>query len=206
MRPGRLIVFEGIDGTGKSTQLALLADWLQEQGYDVVVTREPTDGVWGRKIRELYRNRAAHSLEEELELFIRDRQEHVDQVIQPALDLGKIVLSDRYYFSTAAYQGAAGCDPDEVFARNSFAPEPDLVVLLSLDPEAAMERITTIRGDRPDDFEQPDQLRRVAELFASFDHPAIRRIDAGLGIDEIQERIRAEAAGILPAPSRFSPG
>ena len=119
---GILIAIEGIDGTGKSTQLKLLGDYLRRRGCTVVETREPTEGPYGQKIRKLYVDRGQCTLEEELELFIEDRRQHVREVIAPALAQGHVVLTDRYYFSTAAYQGAAGMDPDEVFARNSFAP------------------------------------------------------------------------------------
>jgi hypothetical protein len=93
------------------------------------------------------------------------------------------VLTDRYYFSTAAYQGAAGMDPGEIFARNAFAPRPDMVIMLTMRPEISLVRIRESRGEELNDFEQEEQLRRVAELFASFDDPCIRRIaaDAPLG-------------------------
>lgn len=112
-RKGLLIAFEGIDGTGKTTQIELLAEILRQRGLSVVATREPTDGQYGRKIRELYKNRKSVTPEEELALFLDDRREHVAQVIAPALASGKVVLTDRYYYSTAAYQGAAGHDPQK---------------------------------------------------------------------------------------------
>ncbi len=189
-RQGLLIAFEGIDGTGKSTQLALVAGYLRELGCEVVETREPTDGEYGRRIRELYQDRGKCTPEEELELFIRDRRQHVRDCIDPALAGGRIVLTDRYYFSTAAYQGAAGCDPEQVFAANSFAPEPDLVLLLTMAPEESLARIRQLRGEPLNDFEQLDQLRKVARLFASFSRECITRIDAAAPLETVQERIR----------------
>ena len=126
---GVLIVFEGIDGTGKSTQLALLSSSLKKDGYDVITTREPTDGRYGRQIRALYSNRVSVSREQELDLFLSDREEHVNEVIGPSLALKRIVLCDRYFLSTAAYQGAAGFDPLAIIERNNFAPMPDLALL-----------------------------------------------------------------------------
>ena len=117
-RKGWLIAFEGIDGTGKTTQIELLAEVLRQRGLRVVATREPTDGQYGRKIRQLYKNRKSVTPEEELNLFLHDRREHVVQVIAPALASGKVVLTDRYYYSTAAYQGAAGHDPQKIIAAN----------------------------------------------------------------------------------------
>lgn len=187
---GILIAMEGIDGTGKSTQLRLLGRYLRGKGCPVIETREPTNGPFGRKIRELYVDRGKYSVEQELELFIGDRRQHVREVIEPALAGGRIVLTDRYYYSTAAYQGAAGMDPGEVFARNRFAPRPDLVIMLTMRPEISLVRIQESRGEELNDFEQEDQLRRVAELFASFDDPSIRRIAADAPLETVAGEIR----------------
>ncbi|WP_456387440.1 dTMP kinase [Desulfolithobacter sp.] len=197
MKKGLLIAVEGIDGTGKSTQILLLADYLRQKGCEVVVTREPTDGPWGRRIRELYRDRSSCTPEEELEMFINDRQDHVREVIEPALASGKIVLTDRYYFSTAAYQGAAGMDVDHIFACNRFAPQPDLVILLTMDPGTSVRRIAEVRGDKPNDFEQVDQLRQVAEIFDSFRHSCIHRVPADGAVSLVQEQIRKQVDTLL---------
>lgn len=197
MKRGLLIAFEGIDGTGKSTQLPLLAEYLRNRGLVVVQTREPTDGPYGQQIRALYRHRDQASPEQELELFLQDRRQHVDMVIEPSLAQGKVVLTDRYYFSTAAYQGAAGCDPQQIFARHDFAPEPDLVLLLTQTPEDSLARIREKRGEVPNDFEQQDQLEKVAALFASFHHDCIVRIHAVRAIAEVQEAIRAAVLSLL---------
>lgn len=190
MNKGVLIAFEGIDGTGKSTQLPLLATYLRQGGHAVIETREPTDGTYGRKIRSLFLNRQQISREEELELFVLDRRQHLADCILPALAQGKIVLTDRYYFSTAAYQGAAGLDPADIFACNSFAPEPDMVVLLTLSAEESVARIRELRGEALNDFEQLDQLKKVAALFASFSHGCIVRIHAARPVLEVQSAIR----------------
>ena len=197
MKRGLLIAFEGIDGTGKSTQLPLLADYLRSRGVSVVETREPTDGPYGKQIRALFSDRGQVSLEEELELFILDRKEHVEQCIGPALDGGKIVLTDRYYFSTAAYQGAAGLDPEKILARHDFAPEPDLVILLTLTPDESVTRIRDLRGEALNDFEQQDQLEKVAALFAAFDHDCIVRIPAARPIQDVQASIREAVMPLL---------
>ncbi len=190
MKKGLLIAFEGIDGTGKSTQIHLLADYLRAKEFEVIETREPTDGPYGRKIRQLYVNRKSFTPEEELELFVQDRRQHVDEVISPALAEGKMVLTDRYYYSTAAYQGAAGMDPKAIFTANDFAPRPDLVVLLVMDPEESVHRIEHLRGEQRNDFEQIEQLRKVADLFATFSDDCILRVNAAAPIDHVQEEIR----------------
>lgn len=176
-RPGLLIAFEGIDGTGKSTQIQLLADRLRGAGLPVIATREPTDGQYGRRIRALFTNRASVSPEEELALFIADRREHVDQVIAPALERGTIVLTDRYYFSTAAYQGAAGHDPQAIIAQNeAFAPVPDAVLLLVAAPAVGVHRVQQLRQETLNDFEQEQGLTKVAAIFEHFQQPCIRRL------------------------------
>ena len=187
---GRFIVFEGVDGTGKSTQLPLLADYLRSMGIVVVETREPTNGSYGKKIRELYGNRGDYSLEEELNLFVKDRREHVAKLITPALAAGKTVLCDRYYFSTAAYQGAAGGVVEQIFIANSFAPEPDLVLLLKMEPEESVRRIRELRSEQLNDFEQLDQLSKVAAIYESFTHNCITRIDAAAPIVQVEDDIR----------------
>jgi len=197
MSQGLLIAFEGIDGTGKSTQLPLLAAHLRREGCEVIETREPTDGPHGQQIRALYRNRHQVSPEQELELFLLDRRQHVEECIRPALERGAIVLTDRYYFSTAAYQGAVGCDPAVIFARHDFAPEPDLVLLLTLPVTAGIARIRDLRGETLNDFEQQAQLEKVAALFASFPHSCIVRIHAALPVMEVQASIRAAVQQLL---------
>ncbi len=171
MTRGLFIAFEGIDGTGKSTQLKLLEQYLRSLGHEVVVTREPTDGPYGRKIRELYVDRGRCTPDEELDLFIRDRKQHVAAVIAPALAAGKVVLS--------------------------FAPEPDMVVLLTMDPEVSVHRIEQLRGESLNDFEQLGQLHKVAELFTSFTQDCITRIDAARPVDLVQSDIREAVRSLL---------
>ena len=194
---GILLAIEGIDGTGKSTQLKLLADYLREKGCTVIETREPTNGPYGKKIRQLYADRGQCTLQEELELFIEDRRQHVNEVVNPALAAGHVVLTDRYYFSTAAYQGAAGMNPDDVFAKNSFAPEPDMVILLTMKPEASLARIKELRGDDLNDFEQEDQLHRVAALFESFQQTCIKRIGSDASLEEVGRKIQSTVDTLL---------
>lgn len=163
--PGLLIVFEGIDGTGKSTHSRRLNDDLRAAGATVVWSREPTDGPWGRKIREAAQTRRL-PLREELVAFTEDRRQHVAELIRPALEAGAIVILDRYFYSSIAYQGTRGADPDAVEQRmRAIAPTPDLTILIDLDPEAALRRITDGRGEGLTDFERLDTLTAVRETF-----------------------------------------
>jgi dTMP kinase len=144
LKKGVLIVLEGIDGSGKTTQIKKLADFLLAQGFPVVCFQEPTRGRWGRLIREKARQADSLSPEEELELFLRDRRENVENNLLPALRQKKIILLDRYYFSTMAYQGARGLDVAEIKRKNeAFAPPPNLVFILLLDPREGLQRIQT---------------------------------------------------------------
>ena len=195
---GLFIVFEGIDGTGKSTQINLLADELKESGYPVVTTYEPTNGPYGQKIRELFVNRSTVSHEEELELFMADRRQHVKNVIAPALAKGQVVLSDRYYLSTAAYQGANGLDPDDILARNkTFAPIPDLALILEIEPALGIHRIQEHRQESPNTFEEESNLHRVAAIFKSMQEEYIRRIDASTTVEAVHQQVMQEVKKVL---------
>ena len=197
MIPGGLfIIFEGIDGTGKSTQVHLLAEKLRQLGYAVVATREPTDSSYGRKIRELFADRGAVSHEEELELFIADRDLHVKDVIAPALADGCIVICDRYYLSTVAYQGANGLDPAMILKKNESFPVPDLAIILEIDPSASIQRIRNHRNEHPNDFEQEANLRKVAANFAAMPQEYIKRIKGAGPIEDVQ-RLVFEAVSFL---------
>lgn len=194
---GKLIVFEGIDGTGKSTQLSMLADYLESQGFPVVTTREPTSGKYGRKIRELYINRGQCSRQDELELFLADRKEHVETLITPALKAGKIVLCDRYYLSTAAYQGANGFDPEKILELNAFAPDPDMALLFELPVAVSLQRITKGRGDTLNDFEQEETLQKVRSIFNSLELPFIRTIDANQSLMNVHDQVKQTVYSLL---------
>ncbi len=202
------MVLEGIDGAGKSTQAARLAAALRAAGYDVVASREPTGGPYGQRIRELARGgRAGVTAEEELALFLADRREHVEGVIRPALAAGKVVLLDRYYLSTMAYQGALGLDVKDIQTKNeAFAPPPDLALILTLPVHDALARIAGNRPGGPDAaFELADYLERVAAIFASmparFDpsRTAVRLIAATGSADSAADRLVAEATSRLAA-------
>lgn len=202
---GRFIVFEGIDGTGKSTQLQLLAEELIKRNVQVVTTREPTQGPYGMKIRELYRDRTGCSPEEELGLFIADRRMHVEKILQPALQEGKVVLCDRYFLSTAAYQGANGLQVSEILAQNSFAPDPDLALLFEAPISLGIERITGSRGDILNDFEKAESLAKVAEIFRTLNLPYIRRIDASQTIETVRKNILNLVLPLLAPSSTLIP-
>ena len=194
---GLFVVFEGIDGTGKSTQLRLLAQHMREKGFAVVPTREPTDGPFGKKIRELFVNRETVSREQELELFIADRREHVQKVIAPALAEGRVVVCDRYYLSTVAYQGANNMDIESILKKNSDFPVPDLAVILKIDPAESIYRITNHRNENPNSFEKEENLRKVAAIFDTMRFPYIKTINGADSIEHIHQQVVKAVEHIL---------
>lgn len=201
---GLFIVFEGIDGTGKSTQLHLLAEKLRELGYAVVATREPTNGPYGQKIRELFVDRGAVSREEELELFIADREQHVKEVIAPALADGCVVVCDRYYLSTIAYQGANGMDPGFILQKNADFPVPDLAIILEIEPARGIQRIQDQRQELPNTFEGEADLHKVAAIFAAMQQEYITRINGSGSIEKVHHLVLETVAKVLArkAPQR----
>ncbi len=185
MRKGSLFVLEGIDGAGKSTQARSLRRRLRARGYDAVSLREPTRGRYGREIRRKAKEIGSLTPEEELELFLKDRRENVERNIAPALASGKVVVLDRYYFSTIAYQGAKGLDPGRIRRRNErFAPRPDLVFILDLPAAAGLGRISG-RKSRDVLFERAGYLRRVRRFFEEMRGKTVVHLDAGRDRKEI---------------------
>jgi len=196
-QPGLLIAIEGIDGAGKTTQVRLLKDSLERVGAAPVVSKEPTDGPWGRRIKASAVE-GRMSLEEELEAFVRDRTEHVAGLIGPALAEGRIVILDRYFPSTVAYQGARGADPDEIRRRmESLFPIPDLILILDLEPEAGLHRVAHLRGDQPNSFENLETLSRARALFNQLGGTGVHRIDATQPIAALHARILEALSGLL---------
>lgn len=192
-RKGRLIVFEGIDGTGKSTHIGRLRKYLEGKGLEVVQSFEPTRGQWGRMLRDSAVT-GRLSVEEEVDLFLKDRREHVETLIAPALARGAWVLLDRYYLSMMAYQGARGVNTSVIRAANEeFAPVPDAVIWLDIPVSVALDRIGT-RGER-DAFETEAGLTACRNVFASIHEPWMLRVDADAGREEVEERVRKALSG-----------
>lgn len=188
---GTLIAFEGIDGAGKTTQVELLAAFLDSIGEPFIRSKEPTDGVWGQKIRRSAAE-GRMSLDEELHAFIEDRKQHLEQKILPALAAGQVVILDRYFYSTIAYQGSRGGDVDAIAARmRELAPTPDAVVLLDAAPEIGLTRIFEGRGETPNAFEHIDNLRAVRRAFLHLaQHDlAITVIDGTPSLKHVQGKI-----------------
>lgn len=202
---GLFITFEGGDGAGKSTQVKLLADWLDEQGFDVVRTREPGGTRLGFTIRELLlHGEYVHPRAEAL-LYAADRAQHVAEVVKKALDRGAIVVQDRYIDSSIAYQSAGRPlkeqDIRELSEWSSEGLWPDLTVLLDVTPELAATR-RDLAGKTADRFESEatafhEKVRNGFLALAAAEPERFLVLDAALPIDELQSAIRQRVTPML---------
>ena len=183
-----LIDLEGIDGCGKSTQSKFLMEKFEENNEKSIILKEPTSGKYGKKLWEMLSGKREATTEQILDLFVMDRKEHVDDKINPALKEGKIVLMDRYYYSTMAYQAAAGIDVNRIRKDNEFAPKPDIVLIFDLPADLAMKRV---KGHSVADvFEKEEHLEKVREAYLNLrDDPLVRIIDSTRTPEEIFEEV-----------------
>jgi len=183
-----LIDLEGIDGCGKSTQSKFLMEKFEENNEKAIILKEPTSGKYGKKLWEMLSGKREATTEQILDLFVMDRKEHVDDKINPALKEGKIVLMDRYYYSTMAYQAAAGIDVNRIRKDNEFAPKPDIVLIFDLPADLAMKRV---KGHSVADvFEKEEHLEKVREAYLNLrDDPLVHIIDSTRTPEEIFDEV-----------------
>ena len=172
-----LVNLEGIDGCGKSTQSKLLLEKLEGEGEKVIILKEPTKRPHGQKLWDMLHGKRKATNEEILELFVLDRKQHVEEKIEPALDSGAVVLMDRYYYSSMAYQVAGGIDVEEIREKHEFAPKPDVVLIFDLPVSVALERV---KGHSDaDEFEKEEHLEKVREAYLNLENdPLVRIVDA----------------------------
>ncbi len=193
LKKGILIVFEGIDGSGKSTQALNLKQRLEEKMIDVVCFREPSQSRWGREIKLKAALPDSLTPEEELTLFQKDRAENVEKNLKPALAERKIVILDRYYYSTVAYQGAKGIEKERIRRLNErFVVEPDLVFVLDVEAGEGLQRISE-RKNKDLLFERQDYLEEVRKNFLALSGDNIVHIDG----DESEKKISDDIARIV---------
>ena len=185
---GVLVNLEGIDGCGKSTQSKLLLEKLEGEGEKVIILKEPTKRPHGQKLWDMLHGKRKATNEEILELFVLDRKQHVKEKIQPALNSGTVVLMDRYYYSSMAYQVAGGIDIEEIREKHAFAPKPDIVLIFDLPVSIALERV---KGHSDaDEFEKEEHLEKVREAYLDLeDDPLVRIVDATGTPEEIFENV-----------------
>ena len=195
MKRGLFITCEGADGCGKRTQLMLLAKGLMAKGYDVIVTREPGAKGLGEKIREILLNYDGEvSSKCQTFLFLADRAQHMDVIVRPAVEKGKIVLCDRHTDSTVAYQGyGRGIDIERINALNNIATggdKPDLTFVFDIDADTSMQRV----GSEKDRMESAgvEFFNRVRHGYLEIAHNEPQRvkvIDASKSIEEIHKDV-----------------
>ncbi|MDO8486338.1 MAG: dTMP kinase [Candidatus Staskawiczbacteria bacterium] len=163
--PGKFIVVEGLDGSGKSAQVELLIDYLKNIGKDVIVTKEPTiESEAGQKIKQALKKEIKIDPLELQSLYVQDRKEHLENKVVPALKNGKFVVSSRYAFSTFAYGGSDGLDVDLLIKMNDQFLLPDLTIVVDVAPESCVERIES-RGKPKELFEKIEKLTKVNEFY-----------------------------------------
>lgn len=177
----------------------MLRKFLAGRGIDAVILKEPTRSEYGKEIAALAGS-GGLTPEKELRLFVEDRKLDVADNIKPALDAGKAVIMDRYYYSNMAYQGARGLDMEKIGEENeAFAPVPDLLLILDIDPKAGMERVKK-RKNIVDHFENEAYLEKVRNMFLRMGKlPNAVIIDADRPVEEVQKDIEKAVHKKLPA-------
>ena len=195
MEKGLFITFEGADGCGKTTQMKLLAEYLQKQGHDIVLTREPGGKGLGEKVREILLNYDGEVSDRcESFLFLADRAQNIDIIVNPAVEAGKIVLCDRHTDSTGAYQGyGRGLDLDRINLLNNIAVngrKPDLTFVFDIDTETSMKRVGKEK-DRMENagIEFHNRVREGYLKIAQQEPERIKVIDASKSIEEIHKEV-----------------
>ncbi len=190
---GKFIVLEGIDGSGTTTHTQLLGQWLDNQGYAVILTQEPTDRTIGSLIRRNLKTKDTSAVLDAL-LFAADRMDHLESLIIPSLKSNKIVISDRYVESSVAYQTVAGLDIKWVLEINKFAVKPDLTIILDVAPEVGLNRKLKL-GDK---FENASFLQAVQKIYleraSTHKYPVI---NTDISIEKVQEQLKELIIAIL---------
>jgi dTMP kinase len=193
-KKGAFICIEGLDGCGKTTQAKLLASKLKKS-HNALYTAEPSSGQVGNYIREccLYGEKRLSTVVEAL-LFAADRVEHVENEILPALNEGRLVVSDRYVYSSLAYQGAAGLSLEWIEQVNTHSLEPDLAVFIDVDPQTVMLRLKPQRSV----MEDLETQKKVRDVYLKFvERGDLVRLDGNRAMDEVAEALSALVLNFL---------
>jgi dTMP kinase len=188
-KKGAFIVFEGIDGSGKTTQINLLDEHLKSKGYDTLTTKEPTNGL-GRKIREVLRGDTTMTSDHLQALFSLDRAIHLMNDIEPALKQNKIVICDRYEWSTLAYGAASGADCAFLQEINDYFRKPDLTLLIDIDPDRANGRLKDRTTVKKEIFENLKSLRKIRAAYLDLSSKfGFKVIDGSGSVTEVNKSV-----------------
>ncbi len=206
MQKGIFIVVDGIDGSGKSEIIKMIHNYLfsKHKKYRILTTMEPTNGKYGSKIRQMLRKEKnpKSSSEKLMDLFIKDRQQHLKNTIEPFLKKSSnhelnIVLCDRYYYSTIAFQGSQGLGIRDIIAKNKGFRKPDIAFVLDVEPSVALERIEYRKKEK---FEQLEFMKKIRQNFLRLPkllNDNIRIIDASNPLKNVFEDIKKEVDKML---------
>jgi dTMP kinase len=194
-KKGAFICIEGLDASGKTTHARRLVEDLKHKGFDAIYTTEPSSGAIGNFIRTyiLQRKKRVPSIVEAL-LFAADRFDHVETEINPALQKGKIVVCDRYLYSSLAYQGATGLDLNWIKEINKNALTPDLAICIDVPPEVVVKRIKRKKSV----MERLQIQQKVQEIYMKLvEEKLLVRVDGNRPKDEVSKDISAVALDFL---------
>jgi len=206
MVKGVFIVVDGLDGSGKSEIVKLLHNYIfsKSKKYRILTTREPTSGKYGKEVRSILTNEIDPKINSEkmLELFIKDREDHLRNTILPFLNKSNdheanIVISDRYYYSTIAFQATQGLDMNMLVEINKEFLKPEIAFILDIKPSMALERIKTRKKEK---FEQIEFMNKLRERFLElpkFLKDNITIIDASKNLEDVFEEIKKEVDKVL---------
>ena len=206
MKKSIFIVVDGIDGSGKSEIIKMLHNYLfsKHKKHHILTTREPTNGSYGKQIRQMLREEKnpVISSKKLMQLFIKDRQGHLKNTIEPFLKKSSklelnIVLCDRYYYSTIAFQGAQGLNFKELIAKNKAFRKPDIAFILDVEPFLALKRIEYRKKEK---FEQLDFMKKIRQNFLKLPkllNENIKIIDSSKPLKNVFENVRKEVDKIL---------
>lgn len=195
----KFIVFEGIDGSGQTTQAKLLSDFLKKKGYKVLLTKEPTDiSEAGKLIKKILFKKKKISPGKLQELFAKDRKIHLKKVIIPALSKGKIVISDRYFFSSFAYGKSDGLSIKKLYKMNKGFIFPDITFFLKVSPETSIRRIEK-RNKPKSIFEKKEKLNNVLREYLTIlkKFKNIKIIDGEKSKEKVFSDIKREVLKII---------
>ena len=194
------IVFDGLDGSGKGEMIKRLEKYFIDKKFKVLVTREPTDGDYGKEIKRVLREEKDPlvSAEKCLIFFVKDREDHLTNDILPFLEKGTVIC-DRYYYSTLAFQHTQGIDMEKVVFQNMNFRTPDITFILDLPAEIALERVAK-RGKEKEKFEKLEFMKQLRLNFLQLKEELednIRIIDASKSKEEVFEQIKKEIDKLL---------
>lgn len=195
---GILIAFEGLDGSGQSTQSSLLANYLLSKGFKVVQTKEPTSGLIGGIIKAALRNEWNVGDQALQLLFAADRAHHLEKEIIPAIEKGKIVITDRYFFSSIAFGKASGLSKEWLKSINSKFPLPNVTIFIDTSVDECLRRIKKSRFER-ELFENKERLEQTRKNFLelSNEYENFYVVDGNKSIEEVHEQIKKIVDNLL---------